>query len=174
MRRTAEPRQRPGVMSLLVLGAFHGSDSAAGVLRELRASRPAVGALASAATVSVDDAGSYSVQTTGRPGSGRGFPGMLWEALFGLVFLVHVPGSSYGPGAGALFGVLVEAGVDEGFLGWARSALGPGTSGLGLVLGDGNEAGVLTALLSRGGLVIGTSISAEADARLERELGGPV
>jgi len=99
---------------------------------------------------------------------------MFWEALFGLVFLVHVPGSSYGPGTGALFGVLVEAGVDEGFLGWARCALAPGTSGLGILLEDDDEEGVLTALLSRGGLVIGTSICAEADSDLTRELGGPV
>jgi len=161
-------------MSLLVLGAFHGSDSAAHVLRELRAARPVAGALGSAAAVSVDEGGSYSVHATSRPGSGRGFPAMFWEALFGLVFLVRVPGSSYGSGTGALFGVLVDAGVDEGFLGWARCALAPGTSGLGILLGDDDEEGVLTALLSRGGLVVGTSICAEADSDLERELGGPV
>ena len=46
---------------------------------------------ASAATVSVGDSGSYAVGTTGRPGSGHDFPGMFWEALFGLIFVVPVP-----------------------------------------------------------------------------------
>ncbi|MEZ0285265.1 MAG: hypothetical protein ACAH79_08545, partial [Thermoleophilia bacterium] len=85
-------------MSELVLSVFAGEESAARVLRDLRVARPALDGLASAATVSVGDAGSYDVGTTGRPGSGLGFPGMFWEALFGLVFLVPVPGSSYGPG----------------------------------------------------------------------------
>ena len=122
MRRAADGRSLSTRMSELVLSAFAGEESAARVLRDLRVARPALDGLASAAIVSVGEAGSYDVGTTGHPGSGLGFPGMFWEALFGLVFLVPVPGSSYGPGAGALFETVVHVGVDDRFRARARRA----------------------------------------------------
>ena len=94
--------------------------------------------------MSVGAACSYDVGTTGRPGSGLGFPGMFWEALFGLVFLVPVPGSSYGPGAGALFETVVQVGVDNRFRARARGALVPGTSGVALLLTDEDAQSALS------------------------------
>ena len=160
-------------MSELVLSVLEGEDSAVRGLRDLRAARPSFESLASAATVSVGVAGSYAVGTTGRPGSGVGFPGMFWEALFGLVFLVAAPGSSYGPSSGALFGMLTSAGVDDEFLDRARNALVPATSGVALLLSDEEREPVLEALRSQGGTLVRTSLSAEQEAELERELGGP-
>lgn len=160
-------------MSVLVLSVFAGQETAALVLRDLRAVRPPLSGLRSAATVSVGEARRYAVEATSSPGSGQGFPGMFWEALFGLVFLVPVPGSSYGPNAGALFGALLKAGVHERFLTRARDALLPGTSGLGTLLGSDDPADILGELLSHDAVLMGTSFSAEQDAELERELGGP-
>ena len=160
-------------MSELVLSVFAGEESAARVLRDLRVARPALDGLASAATVSVGDAGSYDVGTTGRPGSGLGFPGMFWEALFGLVFLVPVPGSSYGPGAGALFATVVQVGVDTRFRARARGALVPGTSGVALLLTDADAQSVLSFLEPRGGNVVSARLTPAQHAELERELGGP-
>jgi uncharacterized membrane protein len=171
-------RDRPGLgerswsMSVLVLGVFPGEESAVLVLRDLRADRASAAGFPSAATVRVGAAGSYSLETTARPGSGRGFSGMFWEALFGLIFLLPVPGSSYGPGAGALFGTLVDAGVDEGFLARARTALPPGTSALGVILEAEDPWEVLGELLSHGGTLIWKALTPEQDAELERELGG--
>jgi uncharacterized membrane protein len=161
-------------MSELVLSVFEGEESAAHSLRDLRAARPAVEAFESAGTVSVGSTGSYAVGTTGRPGSGAAYPGMFWEALFGLVFLVPAPGSSYGPGAGAMFGTLTNAGVDEDFLARARDVLVPGTSAVALLLADREREPALGSLGSCGGTLVCTSLSAEQDAELERELGGLV
>jgi uncharacterized membrane protein len=159
-------------MSELVLSVFEGEESASAWLGELRAALPAIEAVESAGTVSVGRTGSYAVGTTGRPGSGSAFPGIFWEALFGLLFLVPTPGSSFGPGAGAVFGTLLNAGVDEGFLDRAREVLRPGTSAVALLLADGDREPVLGSLGSRGGTFVRTSLSAEQDAELERELGG--
>jgi uncharacterized membrane protein len=63
-----------------------------------------------------------------------------------LVFLVHVPGSSYGPNAGALFETISRVGVDEGFRARVREALKPGTSAIGLLLED-EDAQTESALL---------------------------
>jgi len=160
-------------MGELMLSVFAGEESASRALRDVRAAHPALEGLASAATVSVGDAGSYAVGTTSRPGSGRGFAGLFWEALFGLVFLVPTAGSSTGPSAGALFGALANAGVDERFLTRAREALVPGTSAVALLLRYEDQEAALAVLRSRGCALIGTSLSAEQDAELGRELGGP-
>ena len=114
--------------------------------------------------MSVGEAGSYAVGTTGRPGSGRGFPGMFWEALFGLVFLVPVAGSSYGPGAGALFETVTQVGVDDGFRARARGALVPGTAGLALLLAGEEAESVLTQLGPLGGTTVQRPVAAEPTA----------
>ena len=97
---------------------------------------------------------------------------MFWEALFGLVFLVPVPGSSYGPGAGALFETVVHVGVDDRFRARARRALAPGTSGVALLLTDEGAQPVLSFLEAHGGAVVSARLTPAQHAELERELGG--
>ena len=98
---------------------------------------------------------------------------MFWEALFGLIFLVPVPGSSYGPGAGALFETVVQVGVDDSFRARARGALVPGTSGVALLLTDEDAESVLSFLEPHGGIVVSARLTPAQEAELERELGGP-
>lgn len=158
-------------MGELVFSVFTAEERATNVLRELRARTTVPESVACAGTVSVLPGGSFTVGTTDRPGSRSGFSGVFWEALFGLVLLVHVPGSSYGPNAGALFETISRAGVDEGFRARVREALTPGTSAIGLLLEDGDAQAVAALLEPYGPTVVGTSLSPEQDAELERELG---
>jgi uncharacterized membrane protein len=158
-------------MGELLIGVFEGEDSASRVLGELRASGTAAETVASAGTVSVGDEGAFAVQTTDSPGSRSGFSGIFWEALFGLILLVHVPGSSYGPNTGALFGTVRHAGVDEAFRTRARRAFTPGTSAVGLLAGDEDTPALLAALEHRGATTVRSSLSADQDAALARELG---
>ncbi len=173
MRRFADRAKLSPEVSELLLSVFAGPGSAARALRDLRAGCLDVDCFASAATVSVADSGSYAVETTGRPGSAGGLPGMFWEALFGLILVVPVPGSSYGPSAGALLGALINAGVDEGFLARAREALVPGTSAVALLLSDEDQDEDLGPLREHGGTLIVTSLAPGQEAELEREFGGP-
>lgn len=158
-------------MGELVFCVFREPEGATRVLGELRARGTAPEGVASAGTVSVLESGSYTVGTTDHPGSRSGFSGVFWEALFGLVLLVHVPGSSYGPSTGALFETVRHAGVDEGFRARAREALTPGTSAIGLLLEDDDAQDVLALLAPYGARIVSTSLSPEQDADLGRELG---
>jgi len=160
-------------LSELVVSVFEGEASAAQVLRALEVARPAMAGIASAATLSVSETGGYAVGTRACPGSGRGFSNIFWEAVFGLVFLVPVAGSSYGPGAGALFETVAHCGADEDFRARAREALVPGTSGVGLLLADDDAESALRFLVPRARTVIRARLTAEQDAALDRELGGP-
>lgn len=171
MRCRADGVQALPEVSELLLSVFAGGESAAGALRDLQAGRLDADSFASAATVSIAESGNYVVETTGRPGSARGLPGMFWDALFGLILVVPVPGSSYGPSAGALLGALINAGVDERFLARAREALVPGTSALALLLGDDQDED-LGPLRHHGGTLIVTSLAPGQEAELEREFGG--
>ena len=157
-------------MGELVFSVFTAEAGATRVLRELRDRGAAPESVASAGTVSVLEDGGYSVGTTDHPGS-RSFSGVFWEALFGLVFVVHVPGGSYGPNAGALFETIRRAGVDEAFRARVRAALTPGTSAIGLLLEDDDAPEVLALLAPYGARIVSTSLSPEQDAELGRELG---
>ncbi len=159
-------------MSELLLSVFAGPGSAARALRDLRAGCLDVDCFASAATVTVADSGSYAVETTGRPRSARGVPGMFWEALVGLILVVPVPGQLIRPSAGALLGALINAGVDEVFLARAREALVPGTSAVALHLRDEDQDEDLGPLREHGGTLITTSLAPGQEAALEREFGG--
>lgn len=172
MRCRADGVQALPEVSELLLSVFAGGESAAGALRDLQAGRLDADSFASAATVSIAESGSYVVETTGRPGSARGLPGMFWDALFGLILIVPVPGSSYGPSAGALLGALINAGVDERFLARSREALVPGTSALALLLSDGEQDEDLGPLREHGGTLIVTSLAPGQEAEIEREFGG--
>jgi uncharacterized membrane protein len=172
MRRFADRAKLSPEVSELLFSVFAGTGSGARALRDLRAGCLDVDCFASAATASVADSGDYAVETTGRPGSARGLPGMFWEALFQLILTVPVPGSSYGPSAGALLGALINAGVDEGFLARAREALVPGTSAVALLLRDEDQDEDLGPLREHGGTLIVSSLAPGYEAALEREFGG--
>jgi uncharacterized membrane protein len=160
-----------GPMGELLICVFDGETSASRALREMRASGGTPATIASAGSVSVGGGGTFEVQTTDRPGSRGGFSGIFWEALFGLVFIVHVPGSSYGPKTGALFETISHAGVDDEFRSRAREALTPGTSAVGLLSGDDEVQAVLTLMGPYHARIVRTSLSSEQDQELDRELG---
>ena len=103
--------------------------------------------------------------------AGCTFSGILWEALFGLVFLVPAPGTSYGSNLGGLFGAIDRAGIDQHVRVRIREALGPRTSGLGLVLAEANSELIADMLHPHGGTVVVTSLSLEPDSELAQELG---
>lgn len=172
MRRRADGSKLRREVSELLLSVFAGGESAAGAMRDLQAGRLARDSFASAATVSIAEDGTYTIETVGRPGAGRGVPGLFWDALFGLILAVPVPGTSYGPSAGALLGALIEAGVDEQFLERSRRALVPGTSAVALLLSGDDHDEDLWPLRGHGVTLILTSLAPEQEADLEREFGG--
>ena len=158
-------------MGELLIGVFEGEPSAPRVLRELRASNMTCASVGSAGTVSVRDGGVFEVCSSGQIGSSSGFSGLFWEALFGLVFLPQASGSSYGPKAGALFGTVSQAGVDEAFRMRARGAFTAGSSAIGMLSSDEEAPTAIALLVSRNARVVSTWLSPDQDLELARELG---
>jgi uncharacterized membrane protein len=124
------------------------------------------------ATIVCDREGKYHVTTNHHPvGSGASW-GMFWGMLFGLLFFVPVFGMAVGAGLGALMGKVEKAGIDKAFQRQVRDMLQPGTSALFLVVDAVTPDQATNALSAYGGTVLTSSLSAEAEAELQRELHG--
>jgi uncharacterized membrane protein len=185
-RRNARPRRRPDQagrardrahdpdtngrdMSALALFVY--AETAEQVLHELRAGAPGATELDSSGVVRVAADGGLTVTTIDWPGRGNPFWGLLWEALFGLVFLVPAAGSGYGSHVGGLFGAIDRAGLDADVRARIRSALGPRTSGLGMLLPEAHPGLIADLLYAHGGRVVLASLSLANDSELAQELG---
>lgn len=116
--------------------------------------------------------GRYQV-TTNHHAVGAGATwGMFWGFFFGLLFFVPVLGMAMGAGLGALFGKLEQAGIDKEFQRQVRDMLKPGTSALFLVLEKATPDKAVAAMSKFGGTVLKTSLSKEAEERLQSALHG--
>lgn len=160
-------------MSALLLFVYADEETAGRVLDELQASALGAGELDASGLVRVAADGKLTVTTTDRPGQGSPFWGILWEAIFGLVFLVPAAGSSYGVNLGGLFGAIDHAGIDEQVRARIRGALGPRTSGLGVLLSEARPELVTGLLDAHGGTVVEASLLLGPNSELAHELGGP-
>lgn len=116
--------------------------------------------------------GKYQVTTNHQAvGSGATW-GMFWGLFFGLLFFVPVLGMAMGAGLGALFGKLDQAGIDKEFQAQVRAVLTPGTSALFLVLEDKTPERAVGVLSRYGGTILTTSLSKEAEGKLQSALHG--
>jgi uncharacterized membrane protein len=116
--------------------------------------------------------GKIKVHSTAHPVQGGTMYGMFWGLLFGLLFFVPFFGLAVGAGMGALMGKIERSGVDREFQRAVQDMLQPGTSALFLVVDNVRPEAAVDALSRFGGRVIATSLSKEAEADLQAELGG--
>jgi uncharacterized membrane protein len=116
--------------------------------------------------------GKYQVTTNHHAvGSGATW-GMFWSVYFGLLLFVPVLGMSMGAGLGSLFGKLEQAGIDKEFQAQVRELLTPSTSALFLVLEDATADAAVRTLSRYGGTILETSLSKEAEGKLQCALHG--
>jgi uncharacterized membrane protein len=158
----------------LVLAVYPEQCTASDVVRRLEEASGEHTALRSSAVVQVSASGSFSVTTTDLPGQASPFWGILWEALFAMVFLVPAPGTAYGAHLGSIFGAIDRAGIDEDARRRIRAALGPRTSGIAFLLTDDTSSFVTDLLRAQGGTVIDAHLAIDPGSELVRELGGPL
>lgn len=116
--------------------------------------------------------GKYKVTTNHHTVAGGATWGMFWGFFFGLLFFVPVLGMAMGAGLGALFGKLEKAGIDKEFQQQVRDMLKPGTSALFLVLEKATPDKATAAMSKFGGTVLKTSLSKEAEDKLQEALHG--
>jgi uncharacterized membrane protein len=118
--------------------------------------------------------GKIKVHSSAHAVAGGTVYGMFWGLLFGLLFFVPFFGMAVGAGMGALFGKIEKSGVNKEFQKQVQDMLKPGTSALFLVVEKVTPDKAVDALSQYGGTVLKTSLSKEAEAELQAELGGSV
>jgi len=99
--------------------------------------------------------------------------GAFWGGLLGLIFtgpmgLLVVGG--IGAGFGALFGSIEDYGIDDGFIHELTEDIKPCCSALFVLIRKMTEDKVIQELEGLGGKVVKTSLSKEADERLQKAL----
>jgi uncharacterized membrane protein len=97
---------------------------------------------------------------------------MFWGLLFGLLFFVPFLGMAFGAGLGALMGKVEQTGIDRQFQDRVRELLKPGTSALFMIIEKATPDRAIAALSQYGGTVLKSSLSNEAQARLQEALHG--
>ena len=117
-----------------------------------------------------DRNGKYKVTTNHHPVGVTW--GMFWGILFGLLFFIPVFGVAVGAMLGALVGTIDKIGIDETFQQEVRDMLQPGTSALFLVVSKVTPDKAVAALSKYGGRVLKTSLSEDAERKLEEALAG--
>jgi uncharacterized membrane protein len=170
-----QPRARATVPGMAELVAIGYPDETTALAAEQDAQRLAdeliVQPDAIAAIVRRRD-GTYHVGTTHHAVGDGATWGMFWSCFFGLTLFVPVLGMPMGAGLGALFGKLEQAGIDKEFQARARDLLTPGSSALFLLIEREPPERAIGALRRHGGTVLETTISPEAEAKLQAALHG--
>ena len=124
------------------------------------------------AVIKRDKNGRYKVITNHHPVAEGVTWGMFWGILFGLLFFIPVFGLAVGGALGAVFGAIGKIGIDKTFQQEVRDMLQPGTSALFLVVDKVTPDKAIEALSKYGGRVLKTSLSADAEEKLQEALAG--
>jgi uncharacterized membrane protein len=119
-----------------------------------------------------DEAGRFKTITNAHAvGTGATY-GMFWGLLFGLLFFVPFLGMAFGASLGALMGKIEQTGIDKAFQARVRDMLKPGTSALFMVVEKVTPDKAVAALSQYGGTVLKSSLSEDAQNKLQEALHG--
>lgn len=134
--------------------------------------------------VTKDSSGEVDLhQLVNLPGEGaaRGAAGgALWGGLIGLLFLQPLTGAAIGAaigaGTGAIAGRFTDFGIDDNFVRQLSSQMSPNSSAIFVLIRRMTEDKVVPEISQYGGTVLRTSLSDEAEQRLQAALsqGTPV
>jgi uncharacterized membrane protein len=111
------------------------------------------------------------------PGAGAasgGASGALWGGLIGLLFLQPLAGAAIGAavgaGTGALAGKFADYGIDDNFVKQLSTQMTPNSSAIFVLVRRATVDKVLPQISGYGGTVLRTSLSNEAEQRLQAAL----
>jgi uncharacterized membrane protein len=100
--------------------------------------------------------------------------GTIWGGLIGLIFLNPVlgmvTGGALGAAGGALTGKLMDYGISESFMKELAAKVQPGTSALFILFREASWEKLLDRVAQYGGTVMHSSLTAEAEAKLQAAL----
>ncbi|MFN7145249.1 MAG: DUF1269 domain-containing protein [Myxococcota bacterium] len=98
--------------------------------------------------------------------------GALWGSLVGMLFLAPVVGLVVGAATGAITGKLSDFGIEDRFVRDLAATLPPGSSAVFVLVRRATPDKLLAELGRYGGTVLRTSLSHDAEARLQAALTG--
>lgn len=123
-----------------------------------------------AAYVTKDARGKIKLhQNTSLAGAGAAWGGM-WGLLIGLLFFVPFLGFAIGAGLGALTGKLSDYGIDDKFAKQVADGLQPGSSAIFVAVTRSTPDKVVPEVAKYGGTILQTSLSKEAEEKLQAAL----
>jgi uncharacterized membrane protein len=100
--------------------------------------------------------------------------GALWGALIGLFFLTPLAGAAIGAaigaGTGAIAGKVSDYGIDDNFVRQLSTQMTPNSSAIFVLIRRMTEDKVVPEISQYGGTVLRTSLSDEAEQRLQAAL----
>jgi uncharacterized membrane protein len=99
--------------------------------------------------------------------------GAIWGGLIGLLFLSPLLGAAIGAAAGGATGALTDVGVDDKFLKELGEKLTTGSAALIVLVRSSTPDKVLPRISKYGGHVIQSSLSHDAEERLDVALSAP-
>jgi uncharacterized membrane protein len=158
-------------MSDLIAVAYDDRATAERVRDELAAmTREHVIEIADAVVVARDEKGKVKLHQTLNPAGVGAASGALWGGLIGLIFLAPLLGAAIGAAAGGATGALTDLGVDDNFMKNLGQSLPEGGAALIVLVRKVTPDKVLPRISEYGGQVIQTSLSTEAEEKLQEAL----
>lgn len=161
-------------MAELVIIAFDDENAAEKLMAEIALlEKQFIVQLQDAAVITRNLDGQYNVtQATDIVGAGA-LGGAFWGLLVGMLFLMPFVGAAIGAASGALSGKLADIGIDKRFIDTLGDRLPPGKSAAVLIVEKATPDKVLEAVQGFGGTILQSSLTAEAQARLQAALNSP-
>jgi uncharacterized membrane protein len=155
----------------LVIIAFDDEGAAEKLMAEISAlERQYVVQLQDAAVITRSVDGQYKVkQAVDVVGAGA-LGGAFWGLLVGFLFLMPFVGAAIGAASGALSGKFADIGIDQRFIEILNDKLPPGKSAAVLIVQKATPDKVLEAIKGYGGTILQSSLTAEAQAKLQEAL----
>lgn len=98
--------------------------------------------------------------------------GSFWGLLIGTLFLMPILGAAVGAASGAIGGALSDIGVNDQFMKQLAESMQPGTSALFVLVRKATPEKVLPELAKYHATVLRTSLSPDAEKKLQDALSG--
>jgi uncharacterized membrane protein len=158
-------------MSDLIAVAYDDRETAERVRDELaKLTREHVIEIEDAVVVTRDEKGKVKLHQTLNPAGAGAAGGALWGGLIGLIFLAPLLGAAIGALAGGAAGAVTDLGVDDDFMRELGANLPEGGAALIVLVRKVTPDKVLPRISEYGGRVIQSSLSREAEQKLQEAL----
>jgi uncharacterized membrane protein len=158
-------------MSDLIAVAYDDRATAEQVRDELaQLTRERVIEIEDAIVVTREPGGKVKLHQSVNPAGAGAAGGALWGGLIGLIFLAPLLGAAIGAAVGGATGALIDVGVDDGFMKELGQNLPEGGAALILLVRKVTPDKVVPRISGYGGRVIQSSLSTEAEEKLQEAL----